>query len=279
MIEGIETILVYGKHIPLDITVLLILCKLKTSEKRNNFIDTNNQFVRKMKFTFNHDAIECSELARTGLKYKNNYQVQCKLIGADFLTFWYYYASYSWFVSVMGYLDIPNQSDMSRAMKKHAKDFKREGVYTRDSKYTDDKNNLIRFKEYKEAISFISRFMSIAEELSKTNQQMKELLIERDNILIEVAKSDTFDPHRICRFCMSVYDVKTSNGKRKHCGSPDCDAAYIRASRHKNHPKRGWIHDPTASQPCIGSSIKTCGSNRKQLNSNRVCFGCYDPFS
>jgi hypothetical protein len=213
MIEGIEIferIKVYGKQIPSDITILLVLHELKISEKRSNFIDTSNRIAREMRFTFNHDDIECSEFTRMGLNYKNNYQAQCKLIGADFLTLWYYFASSTWFVAVMGHLEIPNQSDMSKDMVKHINTFKKTGIYIRDSKYTDDRNNLIRFKEYREAISFIHQFISITSELSKTNQQMKELLIQRDNILKELAKWDHHDPIRICRFCMAVFNVRTS---------------------------------------------------------------------
>jgi hypothetical protein len=278
MIEGIEIferIKVYGKQIPSDTTMLLVLHELKATGKRSNFINASNRITREMRFTFNHDDIECSEFARTGLNYKDNYQAQCKLIGADFLALWYYFASSSWFIAVMGYLEIPNQSDMSKDMIKHTNTFKKTGAYIREGKYIDDKNNLIRFKEYREAISFIYQFISITSELSKTNQQMKNLLIQRDNILKELAKWDRGDPIRICRFCMSVFNVRTSSDKWKSCGSPDCKRAYIRTSRHKNHPKRRWLHDPTAQQPCMGM----CGSDRKQLNSNRVCFGCYEPFS
>ncbi len=278
MIEGIEIferIKVYGKQIPSDTTILLVLHELKTTEKRSNFIDASDRTTREMRFTFNHDDIECSEFARMGLNYKNNYQAQCKLIGADFLTLWYHFASSPWFIAVMRYLEIPNQSDMSKDMIKHVNTFKKTGEYVRDSKYTDDKHNLIRFDEYREAIDFIGQFVSITSELSKTNQQMEDLLIQRDNILRELARLDSFDPVRICRFCMSAYNVRTSPDKWKSCGSPDCLRAYIRANRQKNHPKRQWIHDPSALKPCIGE----CGSDRKQLNSNRVCFGCYEPFS
>jgi hypothetical protein len=278
MIEGIEIferIKVYGKQIPSDTTILLVLHKLKTPEKISNFTDASNLIVREMRFTFNHDDTECSEFAPMGLNYKNNYQAQCNLIGADFLTLWYYFASSSWFVAVMGHLEIPNQSDMSQDIVKHVNAFKKTGAYVRDSKYIDDKNNLVRFKEYREAIEFISQFVSITSESSKTNQEMKELLIQRDNILKELAKWDRGDPIRICRFCMSVFNVRTSSDNWKSCGSPDCKRAYIRTNRQNNHPKRGWIHDFTAQQPCMGM----CGSDRKQLNSNRVCFGCYEPFS
>jgi hypothetical protein len=49
MIEGIEIferIKVYGKRIPSDITILLVLHELKTSEKRSKFIDASNAIVR-----------------------------------------------------------------------------------------------------------------------------------------------------------------------------------------------------------------------------------------
>jgi hypothetical protein len=210
-----------------------------------------------------------------GLNYKINYQSQCKLIGADFLTLWYYFASSSWFIGVMGYLEIPNQSDMSKHMIKHVNTFKKTGEYVRDSRYFEDKNNLVRFKEYREAVFFLSDFALFTSELSKTNQQMKELLIQRDDIVREVAKVDRGDPVRICRFCMSVFNVRTSSDNWKSCGSPDCKRAYIRTNRQNNHPKRGWIHDSTAQQPCMGM----CGSDRRQLNSNRVCFSCYETFS
>ncbi len=291
MIEGLEIferIRVYGKEIPSDITIFLVLHELKKtrdksnlihadnaiSQKIRNFIDTNNAIVREMEFMFNHDD-ECHESAQIGLKYKANYQDQCELIGADFLTLWYFFASVSWFTSVMGHLEIPNRSDMSEDMIKHANTFKKTGAYVRDSRYIDDKSNLVRFKEYREAISFIGDFVSFTSELSRTNQKMKELLIERDNILREVAKVDYGNPVRICRFCMSVFDVRKSSGKWKHCGSSECERAYRSANKEKNHPKRLWVHDPTALLPCVGS----CGSDRKQLNRDRVCKGCYVPFS
>ena len=144
----------------------------------SNFIDASNLIVREMRFMFNHDDTEHSASARMGLNYKNNYQSQCKLIDVDFLTLWYYFASHAWFVGVMGCLEIPNQSDMSKDIVKHVNAFKKTGAYVRDSKYIEDKNNLVRFKEYREAIYFIYQFVSITSESSKTNQKMKELLIQ-----------------------------------------------------------------------------------------------------
>jgi hypothetical protein len=292
MIEGIEIferIEVYGKQTPSDATILIILFELKKTENKNdmtnansaisqkfsNFLDTSNLAVKHTRALFNNDYIEFTASANMGLDYKNNYQSQCELIGVSFPLLWQSFATISWFASVMNYLEIPNQSDMSKDMIKHANTFKKTGAYVRDSRYTDDKNNLIRFKEYREAISFIYEFISGTSELSKNNQQMKELLIQRDNILREIAKVDVLTPYRICRFCMSVFNVRTSSDKWKSCGSPDCKKAYIRANRQKNHPKRQWVHDPTALKPCVGE----CGSNRKKLNSERICFCCYKPFS
>jgi hypothetical protein len=254
----------------------VLTSELTTLEKVKKFINNNNQIVRHMRSFFNHDAVECCRSARIGLRLMNNIQAQCKLTGIDFPSLWYSVAVITWFGPVMGYLERTNPSDLKKSVVKKANTFIKTGVYDNATKYFDDVHNLNRFMQFRLANDLHNQCSLLTYELSKNNQEMKDLLIQHEEIMKEWVKiADSIEPQRICRFCLSVFNVKTSPDKWKSCGSRDCKLAYIRANREKNHPKRGWIHDPTAQQPCIGM----CGSDRKQLNSNRVCFGCYEPFS
>lgn len=255
------------------------MLELKIKENINNFVDTSNAIIEYMRLTFDSGVVEFSEHARMGLNYKNNYQAQCRLIGADFPTLWYCFAVVQWFVAVMGYLETPNQSDFSKDIIKHVNTFKKTGVYIRDGKYTDDKNNLIRFKEYKEAIILIYQFLSITSELSESNQQMKELLIQRDNILKDLAKSDSFDPVRICRYCFSTFNVRTSSDKWKSCGSPKCKKAYSAATSRKSGNQPHALNKKTVSQWMkIDNTTRwcvTCGK-RRLVDAKQVCKSCHD---
>lgn len=263
MLEGIARIEINGMQIPSDCTILIILIELKTTEKRSNFLDTSDVVVGQMKTIFDPNFADCSEFAQMGLKYKINYQTQCELVDVNFPALWYYFASSFWFISVMGYLEIPNQSDMSKDIVKYVNTFKKTGEYVRDNKYVDDRHNLIRFKEYREAISPIGQFISTTGELSKTNQRMKELLIERDNILKELAKWDSFNPVRICQFCNSIFDVRTSPDKWKSCGSPKCVKAYSAATTKKSR-----------QQPSAQNKSSQTAQFVKIDDTPHVCQGC-----
>jgi hypothetical protein len=257
-----------------------VLSQIEMPEKRGNFAKHSNQIVGHLNTHFNPDILDDCRSARIGLRLMNNYQAQGELIGLDFSPLWYSIAVLTWFKCVLRRSRIRNRSDMTKILNKRANTFRKTGVY---SNIDIGMNHQYRseFLEHERAYNIFNQWRLATYRISRYNQQMKYLLIQNDDIHKEWNKSIEPDAgfHRICRFCMSGFNVKTSSDKWKSCGSPDCKRVYIRASRHKNHPKRGWIYDPAAQQPCIGSSIKTCGSNRKQLNSNRVCFGCYEPFS
>jgi hypothetical protein len=223
---------------------------------------------------FNANILDNSRSTCSYLLLMENCRSQCNLLGVDFYGVWYCKAVITWFRLVMGYLEIRNQSDLIKDVVKHANSFKNTGIYIDVGLNFPDFN---RFRQFELAHKAWRSWRVDAYLISENNQQMKYLLIQLGEINKNSAKSIESDAgsYRICRFCWSVFNVKISSDKWKSCGSPDCKLAYIRTNRHKNHPKRGWIHDPTAQQPCIGE----CGSDRKQLNSNRVCFGCYEPFS
>jgi hypothetical protein len=251
----------------------ILVSESTTLESIKNFINNSNEMVRYLRYFFNYDAVECCRFSNMGLRLMNNYKAQCKLTGVDVSALWYSEAVIAWF-PVLSYLEVPNRSDLIKLVVKKGSVLKKRAIDSNAIEYFDDVHNLNRFTQFKQANSFHNQHELLAYELSKNNQQMKDLLIQRVYIYKEMISIDV-EPHRICRFCLSFFNVKISPDKWKSCGSSKCKAAYIRANRQKNHPKRKWIHDPTALKPCIGK----CVSNRKKLNSERVCFGCYKPFS
>jgi hypothetical protein len=272
----IETLKICGIQIPSSETINIVFTQLKTPEQRMNFVENSNLIVRFLNVSFNPNIIENSRYARDGLRLMNNYQARAELLGEYFYPAWYSLAVMTWFGKVLGGIKIINRSDLTKRISKHANSFKNTDIYDKiDVGLNFD--DLRIFPELEQALETYTKWNYVCWQMSKSSQQMKDLLIQSGDICKEKIKSidPVVDDYRICRFCQSVYNVNTSSDKWKSCGSVKCKRAYIRASRHKNHPKRGWICDPTAQQPCIGG----CGSDRKQLNSNRVCFGCHEPFS
>jgi hypothetical protein len=238
------------------------------------FIGNSNQIIEHMKKCFNPNILHNSRSTHMYLLLMENCRSQCNLLGVNFHGVWYCKAVVDWFRPVMGYLEIRNQSDLKKDVIKHANSFKNTGIYVDVGLNFSDFN---RFRQFELAYTVWKSWRVDAYLMSENNQQMKDLLIQCGEINKKLIKSIEPDAgsYRICRFCLSVFNVKTSPDKWKSCGSRNCKLAYIRANREKNHPKRQWVHDPTALKPCIGG----CGSNRKKLNSNRVCFTCYKPFS
>jgi hypothetical protein len=231
----IETLEICGIQIPSSETISIVFTQLKTPKKRLNFVRNSNLIVRWMKVRFNPNIRDNSLNAHEGLRLMNNYQARAELLGEDFYPAWYSLAVMTWFGKVLGGIKIINRSDLAKRISKHANSFKKTDVYDKiDVGLNFD--DLRIFPEIEQALKTYTKWDYICWQMSKSSQQMKDLLIQSGDICKEKIKSidPVVDDYRICRFCHAVYNVKTSSDRYKSCGYPECKKAYSAATSRKS---------------------------------------------
>jgi hypothetical protein len=283
MIERIETILIYGKQIPSDDTLQLIFAELEASEKIHNFVATNNHYVEHMSRFLTFDIVDGVDSVFTSLKFWFNYEKQCELIGFCFPAVIYAITVVTWFDTIMGYSVYPNKSDAKKNISKRANTFKKTGEYIGIGEHSEYKPELNRFDQYKESSDYLGCFKSRVYELSKTNQQMKDLLIQHDEIMKNFNKNSLYDDrYRVCRFCMSVFNVKTSPNGSKSC-SIKCGRAYSAATTKKSSNQPHSVNKKSKQTDSQWKKIDniyrwchgTCAS-RRLVNAHHLCKDCHD---
>ncbi|WP_310487596.1 hypothetical protein [Chamaesiphon sp. VAR_69_metabat_338] len=137
-----------------------------------------------------------------------------------------------------------------------------------------------RFRQFELAYNAWRSWRVDAYLISENNQQMKSLLIQCGEINKKWIKSIEPDAGfcRICRFCLSVFNVKTSKDKWKSCGSPKCVKAYSAATTRKSSnqphalnkkskkPASQWVKVDNTHRCCAG----TCGK-RRLVDVEQIC--------
>jgi hypothetical protein len=194
----IERIEIYGMQIPSNETLNVILSELETPEKRERFIDNSNQIIEHMRKSFDPNILDNSLSIHMYLLLMENCRSQCDLLGVDFYGVWYCKAVIDWFRTVMGYLEIRNQSDLKKDVIKHANSFKKTGIYINIGLNFSDFN---RFRQFELARNLWESWRVDTYLMSENNQQMKCLLIQCGEINKKLIKSIEPDAgsYRICR--------------------------------------------------------------------------------
>jgi hypothetical protein len=135
---------------------------------------------------------------------------------------------------------------------------------------------LEKYPEYKKALDYVCNYDDVVSTLAETNHEMEKLLrvlldVEVKNFSILKLKKKGYRPllcpNPKCRKSIMLSPADS----RTHCGSNECRRYYDANSKRKNNPKKGWVKDINQIGVCAG----TCGSDRRNLNSDRICKKCY----
>lgn len=278
-----------GRIIPSINSIESIWNKLKNDDAKKLFCHTNNENAEMFNCFYNPE--DCISIV-TDTRMKSAIELRVKLmqivkrqseildIDISFSMIWQIQATIEWFDDMRGNT---RGADTQRLRKKFSKLYRiKIGKSSSDNfKMSRVKDNPIleQYPEYVVARNIFDAFNFAATVTAKIDPEMNNLLISMADIakqfcaLVEVKKIEVKKDEYLfeCPFC---YELSTlPQGKAlSHCKSPVCKTAYFTKQKQIHNPKKGWIKDPAVKpRSCVGG----CGSDRKNLNENRICRECY----
>jgi hypothetical protein len=273
---------IYGRLIPSDETLWDVLYDLKTAENRLHFSAYSNEAIGAIQHRYNfhkdvfydlrkYPSWQLIELYELNAELECIWAKQATIVGLDIELLLQSKAVDTWFVTVLGNFTNYNMTAIIRSQS---------------AAKALTLSHLQKYPEYRKARDSIEMFVRFVDENILINPEIKNLegdaqkLYSRmaktlDKDILEANKNDGFRSRDnfayVCPFC-GVYKLTKKSIKPKSCGSPQCEKDYWKAQKSRRYKRTDWVFDPDVRpRSCLG----TCGSHRRELNSERYCRSCW----
>lgn len=258
------------------------------------FIDNSNAYVARSRYRFFSEQYDLSEI--DNLKDRKRYELEKQIFinrrkefavaglsEDNFRDYWKAYVIIEWFQHMLSNVRSHQFRELERKLSPMITAFKADREIDFSSKYKikglEDNSILNEYPEYLSAVAILKYTHKYLNYKEENNYALKELKITGLELFIKLIREFGMDRGNyqvfICPVCHKCKDISAGRKERSHCGSKQCDREYFRKWERDNHLdlKKGWVFDRSLAKPweCLGE----CGSNRRQLNSDRICSKCY----
>lgn len=275
-----------GREFPSKDSIIMILGELKSSQNMYNFCVNNDRAYETLDSKFNPEKYLsirdelCPEIIPILELYLKRFSIDqkvCEMLGISFPVIWHSICVLWWFNFMVGNYRGDGKQKWSMKLSKMRRTVNNDvsGNTFRVCELEYDPM-LEKYPEYKEALQYFFDLNDKANTLSETNDEMQYLFRQSLDIEVKISKilklrkkgyCPFLCPNPKCRKAMMLSPIDS----RTHCGSEECERYYNANSKRKNNLKKDWVQDPSQKGLCTG----TCGSKRRYLNRDRICYECY----
>jgi hypothetical protein len=258
------------------------------------FIDISNAYIARSRYRFFPEQYDPSEIEKP--KDRRRFELEKQIFinrreefaaaglsEDNFLDYWKSYIIIEWFQYMLSNDRSHHFRELERKLSPMLTAFKADKKIDSlsECKKQGLKDNLIlnQYTEYLSAVAIVKHNHKYLRHKEKHNQALKELKIAGLELFVKLIREFGTDRGNYqvftCPICRKCKEISAGSKELAHCGSKQCKREYSRIWAQDNypHPKQGWVFDPSLAKPweCLGE----CGSNRRQLNSDRICSKCY----
>jgi hypothetical protein len=258
------------------------------------FVDISNAYIARSRYRFFPEQYDLSDFDKP--KDRRRFELEKQIfinrreefaaagLSEDhFLDYWKSYVIIEWFQYMLSNDRSHQFRELERKLSLMLTAFKSDRKIDFSSNYKtkglEDNSILLRHSEYLSAVAILKHNHKYLRYKEKHSQTLKELKIAGLELFVKLIREFGTDRGNYqvftCPICRKCKEILAGNKELVHCGSKQCKREYFRMWKQDNHPhpKKGWVFDPSLAKPweCLGE----CGSNRRQLNSDRICSKCY----
>lgn len=256
------------------------------------FVDVSNAYVARSRYRFFPEQYDVSEISKP--KDRRRFELEKQIfinrreefaaagLSADnFRDYWKAYIIIEWFQYMLSNVRSHQFRELERTLSPMLTAFKADrGIdFSSEHKTKGLEDNLIlnQYSEYLSSVAILKHNHKYLRYKEEHNQTLKKLKITGLELFLKLIREFGADRGNYqvftCPICRKCKEILAGNKELAHCGSKQCKREYFRIWEQDNYPKKEWVFDRSLAKPwkCLGK----CGSDRRQLNSDRICLECY----